>query len=603
MAEIRYLKSVRRSMVQGNLRLLVKAGCMLLILLPITGAFLYVHRFGINFPYSDQWVEVDLFGKLAAGTLGMDDLFAQRNEHRLFFPRLVILSLAALTHYNTVAEMYFIQVCAVATLAVFWFAFRGGANKLLLFVPVAVLLFSLRQHVSMLLGIQIVVALTQLCAVLAFYCLHRSRRDGGEKMAFPVAILSATVASFSFLQGLFVWPAGLVQLVIMSVDRSKKRMMIAVWTVVGACEWALYFYSFANEGDRALGYFLIHPVKAVQYLLTLAGSTLFAHPSYALVAGVILLALAVGLVLWIYVDGALGDYSFWIAVLVFVTFFGLAAMVGRLEIGVQQATASRYVNLSILLPISVYAMLVQRAVDKGTAAAAVLVAGFVAMVIVSLPGAYMQAMAAGADAKQDREKLAFTLATYRSQPPEVVASLSPAFRIAKDEDEAAVLRVASSVEGTARLLDRLNYTVFAPGAQPAVPPKPGRLDAARGSTRGVVSRINQMRAIKNRGPVTVSADEVLVSVKGWAVDRKAEKAAGGVYVSVEGDLYPAYYGANSENVARKFGVPAYANVGFQADIPVSELEDGTNELSLIVLTSDRKAYYRNTGKAAIEVNK
>lgn len=596
------MKSGTRSKLQVNLGLALTAVCTLIILLPIAVAFLYVHRFGVNFPYSDQWVEVDLFGKLAAGTLGMDDLFAQHNEHRMLFPRLVILSLAALTHYNTVAEMYFIQVCAVATLVVFWFSFRGGTSyKVLAFVPIAFLLFSLRQHVSMLLGIQIVVAMAQFCAVLAFYCLYRAREEGGGKLAFPVAILSATVASFSFLQGLFVWPAGLIQLLIMPVNRPARRRMILVWIVVGVGEWALYFHGFTNEDDRALGYFLIHPFQAAQYLLTFAGSTLFAQQSHAFMAGIALFGLMIGVVLWILKDGVLGNYSFWIAVLVFAGCFALAAMVGRLEIGVQQATASRYVNLSILLPISLYAILVQRTMDKRTGPAVALAAGFIVMIIVSIPGSYSQALAAGVLAKHDRGKLAFTLATYRSQPLEVVASLSPAFRVAKDEGEAEVERVAASAKETASLLDGLNYTVFAPGAQPSPPPAPAKLDIARGSTRGVVSRIDRVRVAKNEGPVAVSPQALLVLVTGWAVDDRAERAAGGVYVVVNDELYPTYYGTSSEGVAKIFGVADYASAGFEADIPVSELKSGVNEISLIVLTNDRTAYYRLTGKAAVKV--
>jgi hypothetical protein len=56
----------------------------------------------------------------------------------------------------------------------------------------------------------------------------------------------------------------------------------------------------------------------------------------------------------IYSGDRLGDYSFWIAVLSFVALFMLAATVGRVEFGVQQAITSRYVNFTILLPISVY---------------------------------------------------------------------------------------------------------------------------------------------------------------------------------------------------------------------------------------------------------
>lgn len=50
--------------------------------------------FAVNVPFLDQWELVELFRKYHEGQLGFADFFAQHNEHRLLFPRLVMFGLA-----------------------------------------------------------------------------------------------------------------------------------------------------------------------------------------------------------------------------------------------------------------------------------------------------------------------------------------------------------------------------------------------------------------------------------------------------------------------------------------------------------------------------
>jgi hypothetical protein len=130
----------------------------LLILLPAAAALLYVRSFGVSVAHHDQWDFVPFLDKLFSGTLSVWDLFGQHNEHRLFFPWVVMLLLAVLTEHNNVAEMYLSQAFLVVTLIVLLLVFRdstGSKLKLLLFVPIAFLIFGLRQHEIMLFGFNV----------------------------------------------------------------------------------------------------------------------------------------------------------------------------------------------------------------------------------------------------------------------------------------------------------------------------------------------------------------------------------------------------------------------------------------------------------------
>jgi hypothetical protein len=80
---------------------------ILVIFAPAVICFLYIMKYGINVIYWDEWLLVPLFAKLYTGHLAFKDLIAQHNEHRILFPRVIMLILGTISHYNTKYEMYF----------------------------------------------------------------------------------------------------------------------------------------------------------------------------------------------------------------------------------------------------------------------------------------------------------------------------------------------------------------------------------------------------------------------------------------------------------------------------------------------------------------
>ena len=121
-----------------------------------------------------------------------------------------------------------------------------GSSWLLLFVPVSFLVFSFRQYENMLFGYQINFALAEAFGVLTLFLLYVLGRRSFKKLAFVRALVSTTVASFSVLQGLFVWSAGLLQLLFISpIEKPKKRVFV-LWGLFGLGEWMGYFVDYAK---------------------------------------------------------------------------------------------------------------------------------------------------------------------------------------------------------------------------------------------------------------------------------------------------------------------------------------------------------------------
>jgi hypothetical protein len=198
----------------------------LLVLLPVALGFTYVRLFGVDVPHYDTWSMVPLFEKLSSGTLTVRDLFIQHNEHRIFFPRIAMLLLGTVTAFNNVAKMYLIQCCLLATLIALLLAFRSSIRaNLHFFVPIPFLVFTWGQIWNMLQAFQITLVFAQTFSVLTFYLLYLSGYERLRKFAFPGALSTGTVASFSAAPGLLVWPVGLLQLLILPIRRSVKRLV------------------------------------------------------------------------------------------------------------------------------------------------------------------------------------------------------------------------------------------------------------------------------------------------------------------------------------------------------------------------------------------
>jgi hypothetical protein len=426
----------------------------ILIMLPAALGLLYVREFGVSVVYGDAWAVVPLFDKWSSGTLQVSDLWDQHNSHRMIFPNIVYLLLGSVTRYDNVAEMFLIQGCFLGTLVVLLLAFRDNVKiqsprlVLFLFVPVALLIFSLRQYKNMLFGFQINFAFAEVFGVLALFLLYLlGRRIDFGKLAFVAALASATVASYSVLPGLFVWPAGLLQLFLGPLEKPRKRAFFVLWGLVGISVWVVYFIGWVEPDSSSLLYTLQHPLQATHYYLNLLGSALFWRPNSALIGGLLLVCLALAGLLLIYRNGRLGEYSFWVSLLLYSLLMLGAITVGRSELGPDQAViAKRYAPFPILAVVGVYVMLVKAALERRSIVSTLLAAALSSAILLSSFISYPEGIDKGRKERAAMEKQAFVLSTYESQSDE---ALNESFR-----------QGADMVRERAPVLQRLRYNVF-----------------------------------------------------------------------------------------------------------------------------------------------
>src|SRR5271169_1294117 len=160
-------------------RRLLAGVTMVAFAVPTVAYFWFIHRHGVNMIWGDQWNDVEVIRHWRTGHLGLGILWQQHNEARIFFPNLLVVLLAATTHFNVVFEMYLSAVLLTGAigLLIVTHRLRTASTHWIVYVPVALLMFSLVQFANTLWGFQVAwyIVLFALAATLFF--LDRPRLD------------------------------------------------------------------------------------------------------------------------------------------------------------------------------------------------------------------------------------------------------------------------------------------------------------------------------------------------------------------------------------------------------------------------------------------
>lgn len=325
------------------------------LLLPVLWGLWLVHAFGVNVVFNDEWSLVPLFHGIAERSAGWTDLWPQSNEHRMFFPRLVLLASALPTDFHTKIQMYVSQfwvLLAYATLLKYlgtlparkepW---RTGAGLL-----VGLACYNTMQYENFLWGFQMAFLMVLCFAVVGFYALHRALQENRFRWV-GVALAAGVVASFSSLQGLLVWPAYVAVLLASAPTSGKSGLKWAA--AVGACGllvWAAYFAGYQKPDwspdylGRGLGY------SAGYFFASVGGFAAARYAFWAVAMGGMAFALAAVLVVDLGRSRRLKENAFALGLILFGYAISGALAIGRADQGdgIAGAMTSRYSTYSLL---------------------------------------------------------------------------------------------------------------------------------------------------------------------------------------------------------------------------------------------------------------
>jgi hypothetical protein len=350
--------------------------------LAAAGAVGLILRFGVDVPFHDDWgVFVPLLAKLSAGDLALGDLTAPFAGHRVFFPKLIGITLLGLTGGDFRALMYVTPLVAAVTAAcIFVLARRTSGSRsrsawVLFFA--SLLIFSPVHWHSWLKGYNVALFLPAASLAVALVAAT-SRLPAPVRVG--IVLFACSVSTFSCAAGVVVW---VLVLPVLWAESSRGRGRVAAltaWLVVVLVCAGLFLRNYASpHGSRSLTTLVERPREALVFVLTAVGSPLASafgerEATRSLMCGIVLTAafLTLCAVSWRACRSA-ADLSAdegrdrRRALLVWATFGGLsllsalAVASGRIGREVGAPESPRYVSLTVWLAVATVAL----AVDLG----------------------------------------------------------------------------------------------------------------------------------------------------------------------------------------------------------------------------------------------
>ncbi len=334
----------------------------LLAAVPLVYLIAMVIRYRVDVLFWDDWALVPAVQRSYEGSFAWPQLWKWYGEHRLFFPRAIMLLLVRATGWNASYVLAATLLFACGAFAALLWQFEHtrkslgdrGPNWSL---PVlSVLVFSFAQWENWLWQWE-VCFLLNLCAAVSGLVVLASAPLRWWRL--PLALALGLIATYSMAAGLVYWPMGLAVLALRpGADRRGQRLQLAGWVLCAAVVYACYLRGFRPvPGRTPLGAFLTEPSAFLHYFLAYLGAPL-SH-GHAVRAG------AVGLLTWLVLLFALLRrgrvkpelLAPYLALSGYAIIAAAITSMGRMNLGIEQALSSRYVTVSNLLWISDLALL------------------------------------------------------------------------------------------------------------------------------------------------------------------------------------------------------------------------------------------------------
>ena len=239
----------------------------------------FLLKYRIEAPVADQWELVSLLDKAYNDTLTVKDLWVLHNEHRPFFSRLILIVLAQLSHWTTLYELLTNFVIASVTFLGIIFLLKKAeiefsASLLGLIPAISFIIFGLHQSESWFNGYNIQIFLNIAAVTWALIFL------GTHQLNWKRTILAAflgLIATFTFANGLLLWPLGVWILYIRIRHFGKGWNLLAFWLLISTVSIALYFTGYESPSHHpSIWSFLQRPMQAFNYVLAYTGAPLFA---------------------------------------------------------------------------------------------------------------------------------------------------------------------------------------------------------------------------------------------------------------------------------------------------------------------------------------
>ena len=335
---------------------------------PAVVYIIFLQHYTVNAMWQDQWDDVPVIRQSFVHFPDWSSLWLQHVDNRILFPNLIVVTLAHTVHYNITVEEYVSALMLFAATAVLIWCHkrRSPQTPLLLYVPVAFLTLTLAQWQNTIWGFQMAWYLVLLSLAVAIAFLDRLRFTWP---VFSVAIVVAIVGSYSSLQGLLIWPVGLVLL----YQRRRPARALIVWVIVAGATTVLYFHNFtSSKAFNPRDTILKGPFDAVKFFIFALGDIAGVQETknepangWVMAFGVVILVLAVLVLLrWGLRRDEHSAAPIGIALILYGLLFDALITQGRVFLFYFAASQSRYTTNDVLVLAGIYLAALDRSPSR-----------------------------------------------------------------------------------------------------------------------------------------------------------------------------------------------------------------------------------------------
>jgi hypothetical protein len=335
--------------------------------------FLLFFTFAVDIPFGDDYAVLAFVLNVTNPNWPAKAayFFSQHNEHRIVTLRAVVFAFYAITHRFNFVFIMLLGNLGLLGIASMFYRFmisrkevRAGPERmtvhpLFAVLPVFFLLFQ-PQHreITFWAMVSFTHVYAVLFALLSFYFLIR----GKDAKSFAAAIAFSALAAFTNGNGVFVFPIGILALILM-----KKFSRLLLWILSGAIYIGFYFLHYARNPAHPEPFAsLAKSILAdVQYFLSILGSAFnfgLAPATVTMVAGILLI---LGL-LYALKRHILKTDLFLSSLAAFILLSLAAVTLTRIGLGVGQSYSPRYKLLSALMLAILYLAFLGRSARKKT---------------------------------------------------------------------------------------------------------------------------------------------------------------------------------------------------------------------------------------------
>lgn len=328
---------------------------------PLIVVICLIHYYAVNVPFSDDYALIPMLKSVNHGHVPWGLFWAQHNEHRIFFPNVILTTMAKLTHWNVPAILYLSAIIAGIGFLGLVLIIRRHIHSLK-FSCLAILLstaifFSPAQSQNWLWDWQLEWFFCVTCVIWSVYFIDKLKRQGSMYRLIIPGLL-AFIATFSLAGGFFTWLGGLIIL----LSRKFKPSWVITWLVAAIVSlWLYYFHYLQPKDGFTQGVYLHHIPSVIKYFLAYIGRPTSSNSHAAIIVGLCLLLLFFVATMFTLYKHQFKEMSAVISLGLISIFVGLTIGIARFSFGITGALSSVHTTFSIMFTTSVVILVIHAA--------------------------------------------------------------------------------------------------------------------------------------------------------------------------------------------------------------------------------------------------